>query len=436
MNGELFKYHDIGFSSPEVIKKLQEKILRRHLAYCKKNSPYYIEKLKGLDFDNFSINRLHELPFTEKSDISKCNEDFLAVVSNKIVDMVMTSGTTGAPLKIMYTDTDLNRIAYNEQKSLAGCGITDKDRVLLTCTLDRCFIAGLAYFLGVRSIGAAAVRNGQNSLESQAEIIKLMQPTFIVGVPSFLKKLGIYLAKSGIDPQKTGITGLVCIGEPLRNIDLKLLKTGKDLKNIWNVNLFSTYASTETVTTFCECGQEQGGHLHPDLAIAEIIDESGNPLPPGRTGEVVITPLSVEGMPLVRYKTGDISFLINKPCKCGRFTPRLGPVLGRKKQMLKIKGTTLYPQSIYSVLDEIEEISDYYMIVTCKDRLSDNVTVYAAIDDKNCSSQIIAEKLRARLRVKPDVVITDEKTVKKHITRPGSRKVVRLIDRRWGTGTK
>ena len=432
MNGELFKYHDIGFSSPEVIKKLQEKILQRHLAYCKKNSPYYIKKLKGLDFDNFSINRLHELPFTEKSDISQCNEDFLAVASNKIVDMVMTSGTTGAPLKIMYTDTDLNRIAYNEQKSLAGCGIIDKDRVLLTCTLDRCFIAGLAYFMGVRSIGAAAVRNGQNSLESQAEIIKLMQPTFIVGVPSFLKKLGIYLAKSGIDPQKTGITGLVCIGEPLRNIDLKLLKTGKDLKNIWNVNLFSTYASTETVTTFCECGQEQGGHLHPDLAIAEIVDELGNPLPSGTTGEVVITPLSVEGMPLLRYKTGDISFLVNKPCKCGRFTPRLGPILGRKKQMLKIKGTTLYPQSIYSVLDEIEEISDYYILVTCKNTLSDNVTVYAAINDKNCSSQIIAEKLRARLRVKPDIVITDEKTVKKHITRPGSRKLVRLIDRRLG----
>jgi len=108
-------------------------------------------------------------------------------------------------------------------------------------------------------------------------------------------------------------------------------------------------------------------------------------------------------MPLVRYKTGDISFLINKPCKCGRFTPRLGPVLGRKKQMLKIKGTTLYPQSIYSVLDEIEEILDYYIIVTCKDRLSDNVTVYAAIDDKNCSPQIIEKKLSARLRVKPDV---------------------------------
>ena len=141
-------------------------------------------------------------------------------------------------------------------------------------------------------------------------------------------------------------------------------------------------------------------------------------------------------MPLVRYKTGDISFLINKPCKCGRFTPRLGPVLGRKKQMLKIKGTTLYPQSIYSVLDEIEEILDYYIIVTCKDRLSDNVTIYAAIDDKNCSPKIIEKKLGARLRVKPDVVITDEKTVKKHITRTGSRKVVRLIDRRWGTGTK
>ena len=337
MTDELFGYHDIGFSSPGVIKKLQEKILRRHLVYCKKHSPHYRKKFKKFDFDNFSLNRLQELPFTEKSDISRCNEDFLAVAGDKIVDMVMTSGTTGLPLKMMYTDEDLDRLAYNEEKSLAGCGITDKDKVLLTCTLDRCFIAGLAYFLGVRSIGAAAVRNGQSSLNSHAEIIKLMRPTIIVGVPSFLIKLGMYIANTGADPRKTGITGLVCIGEPVRNMDLKLLKTGKDLTNIWNANLFSTYASTETVTTFCECEQQEGGHLHPDLAIAEIVDELGNPVPSGTAGEVVITPLSVEGMPLVRYKTGDISFLIDEPCQCGRFTPRLGPILGRKKQMIKLK---------------------------------------------------------------------------------------------------
>ncbi len=430
MTDELFGYHDIGFSSLGVIKKLQEKILRRHLVYCKKHSPYYRKRFKGFVFDNFSLNRLHELPFTEKADISRCNEDFLAVAGDKIVDMVMTSGTTGLPLKMMYTGEDLDRLAYNEKKSLAGCGITDKDKVLLTCTLDRCFIAGLAYFLGVRSIGAAAVRNGQNSLESQAEIIKLMRPTIIVGVPSFLIKLGLYIADAGTDPRKIGITSLVCIGEPVRNMAMKLLKTGKDLTNIWNANLFSTYASTETVTTFCECEQQEGGHLHPDLAIAEIVDEHGNPLPSGITGEVVITPLSVEGMPLVRYKTGDISFLIDEPCQCGRFTPRLGPILGRKKQMIKLKGTTFYPQSVYSVLDEIEEISDYYMIVTAKDTLSDELTIHAVVNDKNCTTQIIEKKLRARLRVKPVVIITDEKTAKTHIKRAGSRKHIRFIDRR------
>lgn len=430
MTDELFGYHDIGFSSPGVIKKLQEKILRRHLVYCKKHSPYYRKQFKGFNFDNFSLNRLHELPFTEKADISRCNEDFLAVACDKIVDIVMTSGTTGLPLKMMYTGADLDRLAYNEKKSLAGCGITDKDKVLLTCTLDRCFIAGLAYFLGVRSIGAAAVRNGQSSLNSHAEIIKLMRPTIIVGVPSFLIKLGLYIADAGTDPRKTGVTGLVCIGEPVRNVDLKLLRTGKNLTNIWNANLFSTYASTETVTTFCECEQQEGGHLHPDLAIAEIVDELGNPVPSGTAGEVVITPLSVEGMPLVRYKTGDISFLIDEPCQCGRFTPRLGPILGRKKQMIKLKGTTFYPQSVYSVLDEMKEISNYYMIVTAKDTLSDELTIHTVVNDKNCTSQIIEKKLRARLRVKPVVIITDEKTAKKHIKRPGSRKHIRFIDRR------
>jgi len=429
---ELKQYMDIEFSEPHIIRKLQEKRLRDHLVYCSKHSPYYQRILKDscIDFERIRLEQLCELPFTDKSDLEKYNNDFCAVSPVKIVDVVLSSGTTGCPTRIVYTDYDLNRLAYNEKKSFAGCGITAEDIVLLTCTIDRCFVAGLAYFLGVRSLGATAIRNGLNTLENQKDIILRMKPTVIVGVPTFLKKLGLYLQNNKINPAKTTVSKLVCIGEPLRNQNLELLKIGLDLEEIWQAKAFSTYASTETVTTFCECTAQQGGHLHPDLAVVEIIDENGKVLPPRHIGEVVVTPIAMEGMPLVRFKTGDISFLIDKQCPCGRYSARLGPILGRKKQMMKVRGTTVYPQSIYSALEEINGIDDYYLIVSSETDLSDNITIYVTVNENSCNCEIIQNKLQAKLRVKPKVIITDKEKLAQQVYTPESRKPVRFIDRR------
>jgi phenylacetate-CoA ligase len=429
---ELKQYMDIAFSEPHIIKKLQEKRLRDHLLYCSKHSPYYQRILKDscIDFESITLEQLCELPFTDKSDLEKYNNDFCAVSPVKIVDVVLSSGTTGCPTRIMYTDCDLNRLAYNEQKSFAGCGITAEDIVLLTCTIDRCFVAGLAYFLGVRSLGATAIRNGLNTLENQKDIILRMRPTVIVGVPTFLKKLGSYLQNNNIDPVKTAVSKLVCIGEPLRNYNLEPLKIGQDLEEIWQANTFSTYASTETVTTFCECTAQQGGHLHPDLAVLEIVDEKGKLLPPKHIGEVVVTPIAMEGMPLIRFKTGDISFAIDEQCSCGRHSPRLGPILGRKKQMMKVRGTTLYPQSIFSALEEINGIDDYYIIVSSETELSDDITIYVTLSMNSYDNEIIQNKLKAKLRVKPKVIITDKEKLAQQVYTPESRKPVRFIDRR------
>jgi len=427
------QHRNISFSGPEAIKNLQEIRLREHLLYCSQNSPYYHKILPDLkiDYAHITLDQLSDLPFTEKAQIEQYNDDFRAVPPSKIVDIVLSSGTTGRPTRIMYTDHDLKRLAYNEEQSFKACGLSSDDVALLTCTIDRCFVAGLAYFLGIRKIGAACIRNGHNSMGSHGEIIKLMDPTVIVGVPTFLRKLGLYLQERGINPGQTAVSKLVCIGEPLRDKHLELLQVGNDLQKIWQAKVFSTYASSEIVTTFCECTAQKGGHLHPDLAIVEIIDKNGTVLPPGSIGEVVVTTMAVEGMPLVRFKTGDVSFLIDKPCSCKRLSPRLGPILGRKKQMMKIRGTTLYPQAIYSALEEIKAISEYYLMVTSESDLSDKIAIYAAVNEVSCSADIIGEKLQALLRVKPEVIIAHEETIKKQIYTPKSRKPVRFIDKRY-----
>ncbi|MCK4401157.1 AMP-binding protein [bacterium] len=429
---DLYCYRDIAFSSLEEIRKIQEGQLQEHIAYCIKHSPFYSRLLKNVraECSNITIGQLSKLPFTEKSDIEQNNKDFCAVTSDRIVDIVLSSGTTGRPIRMMYTDYDLKRLAYNEERAFTGCGLTSNDTVLLTCTMDRCFIAGLAYFLGIRNVGAAAIRNGHNSLESHLQIIKQMNPTVLIGVPSFLRKLGLYLKENGINPKKTAVSKLVCIGEPLRGENLELLKVGDELQSIWQAQAFSTYASSETVTTFCECTAQQGGHLLPDLAIIEIIDENGTVLSPGNIGEIVVTPMAVEGMPLIRFKTGDVSFLINEQCSCGRFSSRLGPILGRKKQMMKIKGTSLYPQAIYTALEEIDGIDDYYVTVSREIELSDIIEITISVNDASLTADMIQDKLRARLRVKPEVIIADSETIKQKVYTSKSRKPIRFIDKR------
>ena len=350
--------------------------------------------------------------------------------SATIADIVLSSGTTGTPTKIAYSDWDLKRLAYNEEQSFSACGFSNQDRVLLTCTLDRCFIAGLAYYSGIRALGAATIRNGLNSLESHLELIKQLKPTAIVGVPSFLRKLGLYLNQEGCAAKKSGIKKIVCIGEPLRDKDLKFLKVGQDLEKIWQAKAYSTYSTTEIISTFCECTAQTGGHLHPDLAVVEIVDAQGRNLPNGQIGEIVVTPLRIQATPLVRFKTGDISFLIDKPCACGRKSLRLGPILGRKKQMMKVQGTTFYPQAIYSCLEQISGINEYYISVSSAAALSDNIEIYVSVTDPACTQNMIQEKLQARLRVTPKVFICAEELVKEQVYTSGSRKPVRFIDRR------
>ncbi len=137
-------------------------------------------------------------------------------------------------------------------------------------------------------------------------------------------------------------------------------------------------------------------------------------------------------MPFIRFKTGDISFLMDEPCECGRNSPRLGPILGRKKQMIKFRGTTLYPNSIYAVLDELSAVSEYYVTATSDYDLSDVVKVYVSVADASCTADMIMDKLQAHLRVRPEVVIASEESIRKQVYAEQSRKLIRFIDKRKG----
>ena len=429
---KLVKDMAAGFKPVKEMTAIQKAGLLAHLNYCQTASPFYKKRLSdcSVDPDAGLTDILDQLPFTDKDDIAGRNDDFLAVAPRQIADIVVSSGTTGVPTKVFYTDHDLRRLAYNEEKSFLGCGLTAEDRVLLTCTIDRCFIAGLAYYLGARELGAATIRNGHANMAGHLDFIQRLEPTAIVGVPTFIRKLGQYMVNEGLSPAKTPVTRMICIGEPTRNRDMALTRVGADVEKLWQAKTYSTYASSETVTTFCECEAQAGGHLHPDLGLVEIVDENGHRLPPGESGEVVVTPLGVEGMPLIRFKTGDISFLLDAPCPCGRMSPRLGPILGRRKHMLKIKGTTVYPQAAFDLLSSMDGVDEYMLEVTSDDDLSDLLTVRVSLNDDRITTQWLREKLQARLRVAPHVEIAGRDQLRSLVFLPRFRKPRRFLDKR------
>ncbi len=422
----------IEFLGSTEIHRIQKKHLQRHLSYVAHHSPFYRDlfRERGIDPTALCLDSLTAIPFTDKQLLTTHCSDFLAVSPTEIVDIVFSSGTTGMPVALQFTEQDLQRLAYNEEVSFRSMEINSHDRVLLTCTLDRCFIAGLAYFFGTRSVGAAAIRNGLGSVASHRDVMLRLKPTAIVGVPSFLKKIGCFLLSEGIDPTESGVTKLICIGEPTRDLNMALLSGSDQLERLWGAPVFSTYASSETITSFCECTARQGGHLHPELAVIEIIDDAGNRVPTGAIGEVVVTPLGIQGMPLVRFKTGDISFLNDAPCRCGRNSPRLGPILGRKDHRLKVRGTTLYPTAIYTVLDSIPAIADYYVTVSTTDMQADAVTVSVALQDDSCTVQMIKESLQNQLRVGLEVEIVSNGVITAMLSAGNSRKINRFIDKR------
>jgi len=432
MNRDFSVYDSLDTAGSGEIRKAQEGLFREHMAYLAVHSPFYRELFaaKGIDASEVGLDEIGSLPLTGKKELEENNDLFLSVPHERIGDIVLSSGTTGRPTRMMYSETDLERLAFNEKIAMQRLGIGPGDVALLTCTMDRCFIAGLAYYAGIRAVGAAAVRNGVNTPASHMEVIKRMDPSVLVGVPSFLLKLGQYMKAGGMDPSAMKASTLVCIGEPLRGRDMEMQRLGTELEKLWDARAYSTYASSETVTTFCECQAQAGGHLHPALGIVEIVDDEGRTLPSGEAGEVVMTPLMMEGMPLLRFRTGDVSFLLEGDCQCGRTTPRLGPIIGRKKQMIKVHGTTLYPPAVFAALDDIDAVGEYYVVVDSEYELSDNIEVRVSVTDSACTAAYIAEKLQARLRVKPRVSVEPEEAVRRVVYDPASRKPIRFIDKR------
>ena len=416
------------------IKAFQELKLQEVLQYVSANSVYYQNLFQEHNIDISKINTLEDLqqiPTTTKEDLQRNNDDFLCVPTNKIIDFATTSGTLGDPVTFGLTDNDLDRLAYNEAISFDCAGIKEGDIVQLMTTMDRRFMAGLAYFLGLRKMKVGVIRVGAGIPELQWDSILKYKPTYLITVPSFLLKLIEYADSHGIDYNDLGIKGAICIGESLRNQDFSNSILADKIVSKWNIKLFSTYASTEMSTAFTECEHGVGGHHHPELIIVEVLDDENMPVNEGESGELTITTIGVEAMPLIRFKTGDIVKLHTNPCMCGRNTLRVGPVVGRKQQMIKYKGTTLYPPAMNDVLNDFGAIDNYLIQIYTNDLGTDEIVIKIAVNSP--TEEFLTEvkdHFRAKLRVTPKIEFVSKEILNPIIFNPMNRKPTRFVDLR------
>jgi phenylacetate-CoA ligase len=391
--------------------------------YVAEHSPFYREKFRGFE----DVPALESFPTVDKQVLSERNLDFLSVPRERVIEIVTTSGTTGKPLLWMLTESDVCRLALNERLSFECAGLTSSDTVLVAVALDRCFMAGLAYWLGLREIGSSIVRVGPSSPVLVLEMIERIRPTAIVSVPSFLRVIAEKAQEVGFDLKNSSVKKAICIGEPVRDRSLTLNTSGRAIESAWGARVYSTYGVTELANSLCECDAGAGGHLHAELLHLEVLDDHHQPVPDGEIGEIVATTFGVEAMPLIRYRTGDCAALFRTPCKCSRSTPRLGPIVGRKNQKLKFKGASLFPSTLQAVLEQTEGVESFVIVARAENELSDSVEVLV---HGEASVGTLREALQARSKISPQIRHASRAEIEALQMPPQARKRRTFVDLR------
>lgn len=390
---------------------------RRHLVASKANQLKHID-----DF--------HHLPVTTKADLVANNPDFLTIRPNLIREWVTTSGTTGQPVRIALSQKDLQRLAENEAAALRLAGLRSGDGLLIAVGMDRLFVAGLAYWLGAQMLGATCLRAGPSMVDAPCIAALPLAPSrrwFIIGVPSLL---GAGLME--VNKHHPHIAGVIGIGESLYDADFNPNALARALQRCMDAPVLSTYASTETCSTFAQCPKCRGNHLNPRMAIVEILDDHGHHLPPGTPGRVVITPLGQHAMPLLRFDTGDAAALHAGACPCGRRTPRLGPILGRSAQLLKVQGVSIFATAIIELVCGVYRGMEVVVHADLDPLGADRAVIYVICPAhrQDMLKKRFDRAARAKLKCVPVIRYCDGPTVAQIRALRPSRKATVFVDTR------
>ncbi len=436
-----YKYIPLKNETEEEIKIRQLEKLKKHIAFAYEHSPFYRERFDkhNLKPENIStLDDLRKIPLTTKEDLRNYNKKLFAAPQSQWIDMNTTSGTTGEPVYMPQTQHDMKNMAIWGAQTLSLSGLNENDTVHLTLPLSaRLWAAGFGFYMCFTSLGVCALRFGPGFTGKSLETIQNTGATAIMAVPSYGIRMGIDKKVLNLDlPIKRFFT----IGENILEKDLSKNSMGKKLQDLWGAEVYSCYGATEGPFLGVECHKFAGQHMNPDEVYVEILDpETLEPVKDGEEGLVTVTPIGVEGFPLIRYINGDVSFLVPGRCSCGRMLQRLGPIFARKDHMMKIKGVKVYPEVIKKIVEEFEDV-DLFQLEAYTGDFMDLLRVYIphlpAASGENLREKsveraaILQDKIRRALGVTLEVHSIDREELQKRVKPPEMRKPVVFIDNR------
>lgn len=334
----------------EQIKKQLKRLLRVE-------NGFYAKKFAGLNVDLIQSQKdFEKVPFTCKSDLRETYPLGLAAVPEKeIVRIHSSSGTTGTPVIIPYTQKDVDDWATMFARCYETAEITNTDRIHITPGYGL-WTAGIGFQSGAEKLGAMAIPMGPGNTEKQLQMMQDMKSTVLCATSSYALLLAEEVEKRGIKDSiylKKGVVGSERWGDKMRNsIQTKL-----------GIEMYDIYGLTEVYGPGIgiECKKQEGMHLWDDFLYVEILNPStGEPVPDGEVGEVVLTTLVKEGAPLIRFQTHDLAYKYAEPCTCGLPYPRISKIIGRTDDMVKVKGCIIFPSTIEEVLKDIPGITGEY----------------------------------------------------------------------------
>ncbi len=390
-----------------------------------KASPLYREKFKGIPVDRMMTKEEFEtLPFTTKQDLRDAYPlGMLCVPNERIVRVHSSSGTTGSPVMIPYSARDIEDWAVMFERCYQLAGVTAEDRVQITPGFGL-WTAGLGFQAGAERLGAMVIPTGAGNTDRQLQLMRDLKTTVICSTAS-------YALVMGEEVDRRGMRGDICLKRGIFGSERWGDKIRERIRETLGTECFDVYGLTEIYGPgiAIDCDRHTGMHYFNDYLYFEIIDpETGEVLPEGEQGEIVITTFRKEAGPLIRYRTRDISRIIPGECPCGSRFPRLDRIVGRSDDMIKVKGTNIYPAQVEEILKNIDGFSSEYRIILETKDLRDSMTVQAEMKEGRDAEKLAEELVRScktglGIKIIPEVMKFGE------LPR-SEKKTQRVIDRR------
>ncbi len=402
------------------LEEIQLKRLRWTVRHAYDNVPFYRKRLKECGLHPDDIKRLEDvskLPFTVKEDL-KANYPFglFAVPREKIIRIHTSSGTSGKPKVVGYTYNDLENWINLVARCLYMVGVRSSDTFqnMVSYTL---FTGGLGFHYAAERIGAMVVPSGTGNTAKQIEYMLDFGTTVIHCTPSYALRIKEVAEEVGMDAAQLPLR-IGCFGaEPWSE------STRKRLENAFDIDAFDSYGLSEMngPGVAFECPEKDGLHIWIDHYLVEVIDpETGEQLGEGERGELVLTPLTKEALPLLRYRTGDLTFLMDGGCACGRTHPRIHRILGRTDDMIVVRGINVFPSQVEHVLMRISGVGDHFQIVVTRNGSLDEMLVRVEVDssqkgvrDVSGIRRAVAEELRKELGLRVGVELVEKGTLER-----------------------